>query len=109
MPEKRLRGNGFLLGKNDMHRFKIFFSTIYIFIICIFRMISSFFSFCVHVPFMAEHQNSSGRPAPGAGPRQRKGRRLPWHRPLRITGRMVETRRVSTVKRPARTRNAGRP
>ncbi len=36
MPEKRLLGNGFLRGKNNMHRFKKNFSTILFFIICIF-------------------------------------------------------------------------
>lgn len=46
-----------------MHRFKKIFSTIEIFIIYIFRMISSFFSFYGHAPFMAENRKGPGRPA----------------------------------------------
>lgn len=61
MPEKRLRGNDFLRGKNDMHRFKKNFSTTLFFIIYIFYMISSFFSFCGHGPFMAENGEARTR------------------------------------------------
>ncbi|WP_301098015.1 hypothetical protein, partial [uncultured Desulfovibrio sp.] len=90
MPEKRLRGNGFPLGKHDMHRFKKNFSTIRFLIISIFCMISSFFSFFSNAPFMAENRQGFCRPARAQPPNgraaafpQRKGRRLPWHRPLR--------------------------
>lgn len=65
MPEKRLLGNDFLRGKNDMHRFKKIFSTMIFFVICIFRMISSFFAFHSSLPFMTGQEAGSRPPIAG--------------------------------------------
>lgn len=116
MPEKRLRGNDFLHDKNDMHRFKKIFSTTLFFIIYIFCMISSFFSFCGHVPFMAEtgkarnprrrkqHPPGPRRNAPEATQRATPSLASPFAK----MGLSLKRGALQPSRRTTRTRNAGR-
>ncbi|MBD5417563.1 MAG: hypothetical protein HDR50_07885 [Desulfovibrio sp.] len=106
MPEKRLLGNGFPIGKRDMHIFKKKFSTILFFVISTYRNIPLILSQNRETAFMPMLRCPPFLSPAGALQKAhtQQGARLPWHRPLLTARPMAAPIGLYAPRR----RNAGR-